>query len=220
MSIDAALSRWSDRHSLHRPLRYRCPGSRECASLCGRTVGDGGLLGRAKPVSGPRPDQHSHSARACRYGRSWCVRGRGWEDVEYDDHQRAVSGTSVHGSELYAGAVAARRSHAGRSRQILLHTPFARSAGRRCRNRVRRVGRRWVVHLRRTPLPLNSAVRLFPRRKFHPSLRPVNQGSLITPMKQVSHSRPVWFRVHECFHGCLGGPTRDGPERTPAIPQQ
>jgi hypothetical protein len=63
-------------------------------------------------------------------------------------------------------------------------------------------------------------MRLLPGRKLHASLRPVNQGSFVTPIEQASHSRPVGFRTHECFHGALRRPTRSGPERTPAIPQQ
>jgi hypothetical protein len=63
-------------------------------------------------------------------------------------------------------------------------------------------------------------MRLLPERNFRVRLRPVNHSGFITPVKQPSHSRPVGFRTHECLQEGLGRPTRAGPERVPAIPQQ
>lgn len=101
----------------------------------------------------------------------------------------------------------------------LLETQLARFARLWCRDRVRHMGRRRVVHLRPPSLLLNSLVRLLPGRNFRSSLSPMNQSGFITPLKQPSHCRPVGFRVHESLHRSLGRPTRAGPERVPAIPQ-
>jgi len=103
---------------------------------------------------------------------------------------------------------------------ILLQTQSAPLGRGRCRDLVRRVGRRWVVHLRRPPFLLNAPMRLLPGRKFRARLRPVNQSGFVTPVKQASHSRPVGIRMHECLHRPLGRPTRAGPECAPAILQQ
>ena len=106
------------------------------------------------------------------------------------------------------------------SRLTSLETQLARLAYLRCADRVRCVGRRGVVHLRSPPLLLNSLVRLPPGRKFLASLRPVNQSSFVTPVKNASHGRPVGFRAHECLHRILGRPSRASPKRVPAVPQQ
>jgi hypothetical protein len=63
-------------------------------------------------------------------------------------------------------------------------------------------------------------MRLLPRRHVDARLCPVDQGSLVTPLQQASHRRPVRLRQHERSHRAFRQPTGRGPKRTPAIPQE
>lgn len=102
----------------------------------------------------------------------------------------------------------------------LFETQLAPSVCDRHRNRVRRVRRRWMVHLRGSPVLLKSFVRLLPGRKFCTGLYPVNHSGFVTPVEQAPHRWPMRFREHKSLHRALRRPACGGPVGVPSIRQQ